>query len=44
MNPVSTGHCIGEAQELAETGRACQPQRSRRRAESRRSEIMPRSR
>lgn len=31
MNPVSTGCCIGEAQELVETGRACQPQRSRRR-------------
>lgn len=31
MNPVSTGRCIGEAQELSKTGRACQPQRSRRR-------------
>lgn len=41
MNPISTGCCIGEAQEVAETGRAWQPQRSRRReAESRRAEIM----
>lgn len=31
MSPVSTGCCIGEAQEVAETGRACQPQRSMRR-------------
>lgn len=31
MNPVSAGCCIEEAQDLAEAGRACQPQRSRRR-------------
>lgn len=31
MNPVNTGRCIGEAQEVAETGKAWQPRRSRRR-------------
>lgn len=42
MNPVSTGRCIGEAQELVETGRVWQlggPGEGR--AESRGAEIMP---